>query len=97
MNRRIILGTAIAIWFFGTIIFFFILYSVIRAALDDSKLAKNIQDIRDILYKEKSKIINNNVKEEELVEECPACGRKVKQNETTCPECGLKLLDEKAN
>jgi hypothetical protein len=90
------LGSALAIWLFGTIVFFFILYYVIRAALDDSKLTRNIQEIKDLLYKEKMKTIkNDNLKEEELTEECPACGRKVKQKETICPECGLKLIDDK--
>ncbi|WP_373231381.1 zinc ribbon domain-containing protein [Cohnella sp.] len=28
-----------------------------------------------------------------MYEECPACGHNVKQNETICPECGLKLIE----
>jgi rubrerythrin len=91
------LGSALAIWLFGTIVFFFILYYVIRVALDDSKLARNTQEIKDLLYKEKMNTIkNDNVKEEEFIEQCPACGRKVKENETICPECGLKLTSDES-
>jgi len=93
------MGAAIIIWLIGLFIFFFILYNVIQSALDNTTMARNIQEIRDLLSDLKlDKPVANNPElsmenDDERYEDCPACSYKVKRNESICPDCGLKLID----
>ncbi|MBU5443586.1 zinc ribbon domain-containing protein [Paenibacillus sp. MSJ-34] len=89
----------IFVWLIGVFVFFAILYQVIQSAIDQSKMARNIQDIRDMLHQRKNeraeavKQASALANESIIFEECPGCGRKVKRDERICPECGLTLID----
>lgn len=89
----------IFMWLIGIFIFFAVLYQVIQSAIDQSKMAANIQDIRDMLHhmkNERAEPIHQESAlehESEIFEECPGCGRKAKRDERVCQECGLTLID----
>lgn len=95
------MGAAVIIWLIGMIIFFFFLNWVIQAAIDNSTMAGNIQEIRDLLQEMKSSRVqaagqqNDENKAADLetaaYEDCPACGNRVRSTDKTCPDCGLTL------
>lgn len=85
-------------WLISAFVFFFILYSVIQSAIDRSKMAKNIQEIRDFLLTNKAAMkgqseLGPNELDIDLFEYCPGCEFKVMKNAASCPECGLLLRD----
>lgn len=84
------MGGIIVVWLIGLMVFFFILHSVIRSAIDSSKLAANIREIRDFLQGQ-SAASSAPPGSEKPGETCPGCGSKVRQEDKYCPECGLKL------
>jgi hypothetical protein len=90
-------------------IFFFILYYTVRAAIDDSEMAKNIRGIRRLLDKDYNELSDSASEEpnDELdlednfqlldiaYDECPACKGKVSLNDRQCPHCGLTFNQDK--
>lgn len=80
----------------------FILYAVIKGAIDGSETAENIRQIRIMLRNQYPEYDDNdNTPEVECdienipITECPACGEKVSPSDKRCPFCGLALiLDE---
>ncbi|ACL76529.1 zinc ribbon domain-containing protein [Ruminiclostridium cellulolyticum] len=76
----------------------FILYLVIKSAIDGSETAKEIRQIRMILQKQYGKALKQ-IKQTDNDYEvmdipyytCPACGANVKPENNTCPSCGLNL------
>lgn len=90
------------------IIGLWIMYMIIRSAIDGSQTAEDIREIRKILSKQYPVIDDNekhipeenkenNVIEEIPVEECPACHSKVSSADRKCPSCGLALVLEDDN
>jgi hypothetical protein len=76
----------------------YVLYLVIRSAIDSSETAQNLREIKRILSlqsndsKEMEK--ENQVGCEMLdvsFDKCPACYSKVSQKDKECPSCGLAL------
>ena len=79
-----------------------VLYLVIQWAIDNSKTAENIQEIRDMLAKQ-NLVSKGNVYSEEDNEismgnlpedECPACRANIKEEDQECPSCGLNFTKE---
>jgi rubrerythrin len=79
-----------------------ILYIVIKSAIDGSETAKDIKEIKKMLFEQynagNAKGMENEIKENaELdildvpINECPACGSKVSENDKECQSCGLVL------
>lgn len=90
----------IVIWIIISIVFFVILYTVIQSAMDNTKMASNIQELRDhfVGLKQEDSLLSKDgpiveVGSNEEGEDCPACGNKVTLNEFMCPVCELKLRD----
>lgn len=77
----------------------FILYLVIKSAIDGSETAKEIRQIRMILQKQYGKALKHikqtdndyEVMDIPYDDTCPACGANVKPENNTCPSCGLNL------
>lgn len=86
--------------FFG-FVFYFILYLFIGWAIDHSKMAKNIEIIKDILAKKH--LLQEETEEEAHefnitqtpINECPACHGKVELDDKLCSSCGLKFIISK--
>ncbi|MCK9861879.1 hypothetical protein [Paenibacillus sp. ATY16] len=79
---------------FGLLIIFFaywILHEVIQSAIDNSTMARNIQEIRDHLVG-KSPEPPQTANDEDH-ENCPGCGHLVHQSDKVCANCGLALRD----
>ncbi|MCM3631554.1 hypothetical protein M3194_30110 [Paenibacillus glycanilyticus] len=76
--------------FIAGLIAYWILHEVIQSAIDNSAMARNIQEIRDHLVGSKA--------EEPAVsgddyENCPGCDFLVKKTDRVCASCGLALRD----
>ncbi len=86
---------AIIFWIIGL----FVLYTVIKWAIDGSETAENIREIRNILsmqYPNEAQGADTEPDEklEEtnyIDDECPACHSKVSETDSECPSCGLIL------
>lgn len=85
----------IVVWIIFGAIFFFILYHVVFAAINDSSLAKDVREIKELLAARHAGPSGSPAAASEedllLTEACPGCGHKVHPQETTCPACGLRL------
>ncbi|WP_010245408.1 zinc ribbon domain-containing protein [Acetivibrio cellulolyticus] len=83
---------------------FFVLYHVVRAAIDDTEMAKDIKFIRNALD---NNFASSNNEEEELELEdnfqllnvaydiCPACKEKISPQDVECPHCRITLSNNK--
>ena len=78
----------------------FVLYLVIRGAISDSKMAGDIEEIRNILREFKEQIdseqhVNKEVNLKELEERvfntCFSCQRPIKPGDEVCSSCGPRL------
>ena len=93
------------IWLFIAGFSFIVLYLVIRAAIDDSEMAKNIREIRKFLDKDYAKLfkVSSDDSNDELeldnnidllnvaYNECPACKGKISPEDNVCSHCGITL------
>ncbi|EGD46311.1 hypothetical protein Cpap_0924 [Ruminiclostridium papyrosolvens DSM 2782] len=91
----------IILFLFFTILSFCILYLIIQSAIDGSKTAEEIRQIRMILQKQYGESLKQNIPSDNNYEAmdvpydtCPACGATVKLDNNTCPSCGLNLNGE---
>lgn len=91
MNQFIV---AIVFWIIGIVV----LYLVIQSAIDNSRTANEIKEIRKLLEKQ----LQNNrdtgdTTDLEILntayENCPACGAKVAPEDKDCHDCGLSLKE----
>ena len=81
----------------------YIWYHLIQSAIEQSKMAQHIKEIRDLLVElHKDKNIQTQSQVQETpdsvqpsydTECCPACGKRVTMDNTLCPECGLTLAN----
>lgn len=90
-------------WLIIAVVIFIFLYLVIRTAIDDSEMAKNIREIRKFLDKDYAKLLkasSDNFNDElddnfELLNvaynECPACKGKISPEDKVCSHCGITL------
>ena len=73
----------------------FVLFAIIRAAINGSDLAIDIREIRRIMEQKSSEIEKS--EEAEVIPEdgenciCPACGGALSKLDKECPECGLVI------
>lgn len=88
----------IILFLFFFILSLFILYLVIKSAIDGSETSKDIRIIRMMLQKQYGKSLkqkkqtNEDYKVMDIPYDiCPACGETVKAENKTCPSCGLNL------
>ncbi|WP_127497791.1 hypothetical protein [Paenibacillus glycanilyticus] len=77
--------------FLAGLIAYWILHEVIQSAIDNSTMARNIQEIRDHLVG-KSPEPPQTANDEDH-ENCPGCGHLVHQSDKVCANCGLALRD----
>ncbi|WP_123040523.1 hypothetical protein [Cohnella candidum] len=101
------MGAAVIIWLIGMIIFFFFLYLVVQSAIDNTTMAGNIQEIKDLLQEMKSSRVQAASQQNDentpadletaAYEDCPACGNRVRVTDKTCPDCGLTLHSDSEN
>lgn len=90
------------------IVIFFILYMVVQSAVDSSDMHKTLKEVKSLLeanQRDGLKDVDYNkqdvgeadeaddIHEEIIEEECPACGSKVNSKMYICPNCGLTLKD----
>lgn len=87
------------------VVFIIILYLVIRAAINDSEMAKNIREIRKFLDKDYAKLFkkssddsNDELELDDNFEllnvaykECPACKGKISPEDKVCSHCGITV------
>ncbi|XID94861.1 hypothetical protein ACF3MZ_10220 [Paenibacillaceae bacterium WGS1546] len=90
------LAISIIIWLFGLFVFFFLLYNVIQYAINQSDLAKNVQEIKELLKNQMSgsperSRVEYVPEQEGWTETCPGCGSRVPPNASICSDCGLNL------
>lgn len=85
-------------WLFSALLLFMFLYFVVRTAINDSSMSKELREIKKLLLEIKLSnqppVIETTSSapiEEQLTEECPSCGKKVRNSEKICPNCGLTL------
>lgn len=88
---------AIIFWIIGL----FLLFLVIKLAIDSSETAENIREIRRLLssqysnvnLKEKIEVdVDETLDVEDLKDdECPACHSKIQETYLECKSCGLRL------
>lgn len=77
---------------------FFVLFLVIRAAINGSDLARDVRKIRILLEtrsvaehrtgKDETEEVASEAEEESI---CPACGEELSAGDNECPACGLTL------
>lgn len=91
----------IILFLFFTILSFCILYLTIQSAIDGSKTAEEIRQIRMILQKQYVESLKQNIPSDNNYEDmdvpydtCPACGATVKLDNNTCPSYGLNVNGE---
>lgn len=82
----------------------FILYAVIKSAINHSEMTESLKNIEQLLQKryadnhESSGMIFKDLKTpsstEIRIEQCPACQCKVTNRTQVCPSCGLTLISE---
>ncbi|MFC5467966.1 hypothetical protein ACFPPD_04485 [Cohnella suwonensis] len=77
-------------WIVGILFFFVILYNVIQAAIDNSKLAKDVRTLKKLLSGTDKEDISDE-SDDATYADCPSCGHRVALNGTDCSECGLRL------
>ena len=84
----------------------FILYLVIKFAIDFSQTSTEIREVKQLLVKIDKSLNNETEKREQTtkehddyeiidtpIDECPACGEAVDLNNKNCPSCGILLGD----
>ncbi|SFF35133.1 TIM21 protein [Paenibacillus catalpae] len=76
--------------FIAGFITYWILHEVIQSAVDNSTMARNIQEIRDHLVGNKAA---EQAASDEDHENCPGCNHLVRKTEKVCGNCGLALRD----
>ncbi|HNX28790.1 MAG TPA: hypothetical protein PKN87_05190 [Syntrophomonadaceae bacterium] len=73
----------------------YILYAIIRSAIDASETAQNIREIRDILRKAYNVTVSVPEEPYDLstipYNRCAACNGKLSDSDHICPHCGIKL------
>lgn len=86
-------------------VFFIILYLAIRAAINNSEMAKDIREIRKLLDKDYAKLFkkSSDYSNDELelddnfellnvaYKECPACKGKLSPDDSVCSHCGTTI------
>lgn len=77
----------------------FLLHLVIKSAIDNSDAARDIKEIKILLFKihecmekEDSPKSIEAPPEEIIEEECPACHANISIGDKVCPSCGLTLV-----
>ncbi|MGO4111519.1 hypothetical protein [Paenibacillus sp. YAF4_2] len=70
---------------------FWVLHEVIQSAIDNSTLAKNVQDIRNHLIGKGTQ--QETAASGEDHEPCPGCKHMVRKTDRVCYVCGLALRD----
>ena len=93
-----------AVWLIAFFIGIFIMYIVIKDAIDNSETAVEIREIKKLLEKRdivkdeelkrgdtKEAIILNKEQDIFTGEKCPACEEPLRVNDKECPSCGLTL------
>lgn len=78
--------------FLAALIIYWILHEVIQSAIDSSKMARNIQEIRDHLVGSKAAETMTAASDDNH-ENCPGCNRLVHKTDKVCSSCGLALRD----
>ncbi|NLV22324.1 MAG: zinc ribbon domain-containing protein [Syntrophomonadaceae bacterium] len=84
---------AIIFWIIGL----WILYCVIKSAIDNSETAQNIKILTNMLSKEYSSTVCKDENDQEMdisIDRCPACGAKISEQDEACSSCGLKIISE---
>lgn len=82
----------------------YIWYHLIQSAVEQSKMAEHIKEIRDILVEMRTgnghTLVHaptpqsvNQGDDTRHCECCPGCGQRVSKDERICPECGLTLVN----
>ncbi|CAM2908566.1 hypothetical protein PASE110613_07160 [Paenibacillus sediminis] len=83
----------VIIWLISVIVSIIILYLVIKTAIDNSTMGKNIQAIKQILEQGNSRIDNKETQQNILNNDkhivCPSCGDKIDESSLVCPRCSL--------
>ncbi|MFD0714654.1 zinc ribbon domain-containing protein [Paenibacillus sp. GCM10027626] len=78
------------VWILGIIVTYMILQSIILGAINHSKLAHDVNEIKALL----SQIVIPESKaafDEATREKCPGCGSPVLKTAIYCSACGLRL------
>ncbi|WP_276355358.1 hypothetical protein [Cohnella caldifontis] len=96
-------GVGFVIWLILMAVFFFILHAVIRSAVDQSDLTREVRELKERLYNVN---LNGDLsarpatggesadpESEDLTETCPGCGNRVRVSDAYCSDCGFKLRD----
>lgn len=106
-------GSGFINFYLGAVIFFiglWVVYYVIRSAIDGSHTAQDIREIRKILSKQfpitddSEKLMSENKEENDEIEyepigecpvnECPGCHSNISSTDRICPSCGLTLKSD---
>lgn len=82
-----------------------IMYAIIKSAIDGSQTAEDIREIRKMLSKQYSTIEEDEIKTPEENNEtecthddvCPACRSKISPTDRKCPSCGLTFITDDDN
>lgn len=74
----------------GGLITYWILHEVVQSAIDNSTMARNIQEIRDHLVGNKAAEPHTG---DENHENCPGCNHPIHKADRVCSSCGLALRD----
>ncbi len=93
------------VWLFFLVIGLIILYVLVQAAIDNSKTADEITEIRKLLQKLVENTADTKAAQDYeepegsgdiplLYDTCPACGEKLSVSDAECPSCGLALRKE---
>lgn len=90
---------ALFVWLAGIFLFFYLLYSIMLAALNNSQLNQTLRELlrhmRDSDHARKAETLNPGAGGVSAPSEtCPACDNPVSPVYHWCPSCGLKLQDE---
>ncbi|WP_040952043.1 hypothetical protein [Gorillibacterium massiliense] len=88
----------IIIWIISAILSIAILYLVIKTAIDNSTMAKNIQAIKQVLEQGNSKFDDEEAPLSVLNSDkyivCPSCGEKIDDGTLVCLRCNLLFSDK---
>lgn len=75
-----------------------VLYCVIKAAIDNSETARNIKILTTKLNRAFPDIENAKPKDYQefdiSIDKCPGCGTKISETDELCSSCGLRIIKE---
>ncbi len=105
IERSDLMGYVILIYIFLFAIGLWIMYAVIKSAIDGSQTAEDIREIRKMLSKQYSPIEEEKIKTPEENNEtecthddvCPACHSNISPTDKKCPSCGLTFMADDDN